>query len=440
MGWNVKGWFNEAFGANARSRAVNQANQQAEKQDTSAVDQLTQAQASRSAMLDQAAANRQAFAPTQVSAQQMTAPANITAHGVSFQDVAAPDLNLRAQNQMRGQQTALGQALMQRALGQGGPSAAQTQLQQGLDQQIAASRAMAASQAGLNPALAARNAQRAQTQAMLGTNQQAAQMRAQEQMAAQESAGNLYNNARAQDIGLASTQGQMGLQAALANQGAGLQASQANQAANINVNQFNAQMQQQVAGQNQEAALRAALANQGAGLQAQQMNDAYNNYILGNQLQNQGALADYYTGRANQAYGAQLGTNQWAGQDATQFGRQITGGVMQAGASLGAAALMAPVASDERLKKDIKDAGKDVDGFLRALKAQSYAYKDKKFGDKERYFSPMAQDLEKTDIGRSMVIDTPDGKMVHYGRGLGAILAAQARLNERLDSLEGRAA
>lgn len=48
----------------------------------------------------------------------------------------------------------------------------------------------------------------------------------------------------------------------------------------------------------------------------------------------------------------------------------------------------------------------------------------------------MAQELEKSAVGDSMVEDTPDGKMVNYGKGFGAVLAAQAHLNERLNKLE----
>jgi hypothetical protein len=49
----------------------------------------------------------------------------------------------------------------------------------------------------------------------------------------------------------------------------------------------------------------------------------------------------------------------------------------------------------------------------------------------------MAQELEKSKIGKSMVYDTPNGKMVDFGRGLGAMLAIQAQMNERLNKIEG---
>ena len=51
--------------------------------------------------------------------------------------------------------------------------------------------------------------------------------------------------------------------------------------------------------------------------------------------------------------------------------------------------------------------------------------------------SVMAQDLEKSDIGKQMVIDTPDGKMVNYAQGMAPLFAAIAELNKRTKKLEG---
>ena len=48
----------------------------------------------------------------------------------------------------------------------------------------------------------------------------------------------------------------------------------------------------------------------------------------------------------------------------------------------------------------------------------------------------MAQELEKSEVGTSMVVDTPQGKMVDYGRGLGAMLSAEAMNHDRLKKLE----
>lgn len=90
--------------------------------------------------------------------------------------------------------------------------------------------------------------------------------------------------------------------------------------------------------------------------------------------------------------------------------------------------------SDERIKKD----------FLDKLEAYTYEYKDEYKKDPRagegRHMSVMAQDLEKAGpLGSAMVQEDENGvKMVDYAKGYGAILAAQANLNKRLDALEKR--
>ena len=69
--------------------------------------------------------------------------------------------------------------------------------------------------------------------------------------------------------------------------------------------------------------------------------------------------------------------------------------------------------------------------FLDALKPNSFEYKDEfkknPMGGEGRFLGIMAQDLEKAGpVGKSMVEDTPMGKLVNYGKGFGAVLAAQA--------------
>lgn len=101
--------------------------------------------------------------------------------------------------------------------------------------------------------------------------------------------------------------------------------------------------------------------------------------------------------------------------------------------------------SDKNLKVEVEVDEKDFNpkSFLDALQAYSYEYKNnaKKLptAGEGRHLSVMAQDLEKAGpVGKSMVIDTPNGKVVDYGKGFGAILAAQTHLNERLKELESK--
>jgi len=100
----------------------------------------------------------------------------------------------------------------------------------------------------------------------------------------------------------------------------------------------------------------------------------------------------------------------------------------------------ASAASDENNKTNIKSGDKELKGFVDSLSAKNYEYKENMKNDplagKGEFVSVMAQDLEKTKVGKSMVKDTPDGKVVDYGKGLGTMLASQAALNDRLSSIE----
>ena len=105
------------------------------------------------------------------------------------------------------------------------------------------------------------------------------------------------------------------------------------------------------------------------------------------------------------------------------------------------AGITALAASDERVKKDVQPGAPKARGFLDALHAHEYAYKNPQAPGQApgRFVSPMAQELEKAGpVGKSMVQDTPSGKQVDYRRGLATMLAAQADLHHRLKRLEAR--
>lgn len=93
------------------------------------------------------------------------------------------------------------------------------------------------------------------------------------------------------------------------------------------------------------------------------------------------------------------------------------------GADAGGAALLA--ASDKKLKKNIQPTNdKEIDQYVRSIaKPQSYQYKDQ-----NTYGGPvkgglMAQNLQKSSIGQTAVIKTPQGLKVDGGR-LATIIAA----------------
>lgn len=122
-----------------------------------------------------------------------------------------------------------------------------------------------------------------------------------------------------------------------------------------------------------------------------------------------------------------------AGSQPMQFpGGYMGGATAMSGPSTGGVGRSPMAYSDERIKQ-----------FLDKQKAYEYEYKDQyknlPGAGEGRYVSPMAQDLAKTELGRSMVSEAPNGKLVvDYGKGFGTIVAAQAYLNERLNELEAK--
>jgi len=98
--------------------------------------------------------------------------------------------------------------------------------------------------------------------------------------------------------------------------------------------------------------------------------------------------------------------------------------------------------SDKDLKEDIEYNPKDVQKFMDRLKPASYNYKEEVKNDprasKNRELGVMAQDLEKSKLGKESVHDTPKGKIVDYDNLEPKMLASLASLNERLKRIEGK--
>lgn len=72
------------------------------------------------------------------------------------------------------------------------------------------------------------------------------------------------------------------------------------------------------------------------------------------------------------------------------------------------------------------------------VEAKSYDYKDpsQQGAAEGRQYGITAQDLEKSPAGKSVVKDTPQGKMIDSTHTIGLLLASVGRLNERIKGLE----
>jgi hypothetical protein len=286
------------------------------------------------------------------------------------------DLAARLQGVASGQQKGAGEIAVNR------------QVQQGL----AAQMAQAASQRGGNAALAARGAARNAGAISTTGAGQAQQAALGDQAAANQALAGVAQGMRGQDIDVAG--------------------ANANLQQQMNIRNLSAQDQKvfQQAGLDQST----SLSNMQARLQAMGMNDqAALGYL--------GLLFGWDTAQLQAALAREANSSSMAGN------------LLQAGGALGAAAIM----SDRRLKKRIRDASRDVDEMLDALKPQSYEYRDEKHGKGERA-GIMAQDMERSRMGRAVVTEQPYGKALDVGKAISAGLAAVARLNERLKAVEGK--
>lgn len=109
------------------------------------------------------------------------------------------------------------------------------------------------------------------------------------------------------------------------------------------------------------------------------------------------------------------------------------------GAGLDAAGgALAKLTSDERAKTDIKPGGTAIDRLLESVDPATFKYSAGPEVGQERA-GVMAQDLAKSDVGRTMLRRDPSTGMaaVDQNAALSALLAATARLNDRLSAIEG---
>lgn len=155
-------------------------------------------------------------------------------------------------------------------------------------------------------------------------------------------------------------------------------------------------------------------------------------------------------GLSNMANGAnnalmQNGMAAWQGQNQSNtgaYGNAVSGYSSQEGqigSGIGGALSLGGLAlSDKNAKKNIKDGkGATVD-LLESVSPKTYDYKDKNNGA-GKHVGFLAQDLEKSKVGKSLVKDTPQGKQVDMAKGLASILSAQSMIHDRLKKVEGKA-
>lgn len=281
---------------------------------------------------------------------------------------------------------------------QRGPSQAEAQLRAGQDAAMRQQLALARSGRGLGgEATAMRNAAFNAADISAQTNQQASQLRAQEEQAQLARQMQALQYVGGTDAAMGQFGLQQGLQGEMAQRGLNDARSATLLQAQLGSQQM---MDQQLAGQ------RAA-------------NMQYELARTGNLLNADAQSAQLVSGRGN----------------------ALIGGI----ASMGGAAM---ALSDERSKRDIEELdaenrqlrqllealGDDAEATVRGAPGHTYRYEDPDAPGAAPglHAGPMAQDLERTPLGASLVREAPDGtKMVDTGRaGLTALAASSAQQRE----------
>lgn len=95
--------------------------------------------------------------------------------------------------------------------------------------------------------------------------------------------------------------------------------------------------------------------------------------------------------------------------------------------------------SDRTTKEGAALSNGPVASFMDHLQPYSFNYKPGVPGEdpNHRYAGVMAQDVEKSPMGKTIVENTADGKKLDVQHGFGTALAALGNLNDRLKQLEG---
>lgn len=150
------------------------------------------------------------------------------------------------------------------------------------------------------------------------------------------------------------------------------------------------------------------------------------NTDLSNQQQqhNKGLIQQDFQNQMAKAQGAAgIAQNQAsAEQDSNKTKSGLLGTALSAGAVL----------SDENQKECIEEF--DPSEFLDNLTSYKFNYKKPEYGEGKQV-GVMAQDIEKA--APQMVKDTPEGKVVDYGKAAAPLFASLASLHDRIKKLEG---
>ena len=153
------------------------------------------------------------------------------------------------------------------------------------------------------------------------------------------------------------------------------------------------------------------------------------------------AIANQATQRRHGARAFGIGTvaNTLGAQLSTQEAQNQAGPPQPAPEEPTPAAHPDAIISDERRKQNIRDGGAATDQMLDSMSPKQFSMKPGQPGADREHTGIVAQDLEQSPAGRNVVEQRSDGtRVLNRDRAVEAALAANARLNQRLRSLEAQ--
>lgn len=160
-------------------------------------------------------------------------------------------------------------------------------------------------------------------------------------------------------------------------------------------------------------------------------NDTQKNIATGNQN-----LNNYATQYGNQVTQSNIANQQGNVNNALSTYQQQMQNFNQSQqftgqAAGGALSLGALISSDEKVKDGVKDGAGDAQEMIDKLDSKKFSYKEDP--EKKVQLGILAQDMEKSPMGKAIVVETKKGKALDIGKALSAVLAVQSVLNKRLN-------
>ena len=168
-------------------------------------------------------------------------------------------------------------------------------------------------------------------------------------------------------------------------------------------------------------------------LASRSQNDAAAANFTNNAINVQGQQMQGQNARQN---AKQLNQNRWNDQQQSRYALNKQASDRSTATVMKGAETMFGMASDENLKTEIVDGTDDVREAMDALTPYNYRYKDEGLLGAGKRVGIMAQDLEKSKLGKATVVETKIGKVVDPPKAMGLVLASVADLNKRLAKVE----